>query len=104
MGEKDTIPLLTSNLKQSHQYSSNAFKLQDHILPTKPQANRNRNIVKEEFYSPKFPKYYACLTDRFPMWAPSPESSSSSSTEFHEFHIRAPPPPPLISEIYLGSS
>ncbi len=32
IGEKDTIPLLTETLIQSHQYSSNAFKLQAHIF------------------------------------------------------------------------
>jgi hypothetical protein len=34
MGEKDTIPLLTKTLLQSHQYISNASKLQAHIQPT----------------------------------------------------------------------
>jgi hypothetical protein len=31
MGEKDTIPLLTYTLIQSHQYGSSASKLQAHI-------------------------------------------------------------------------
>jgi hypothetical protein len=49
----------SSNILQTHQYSSCASKLEVHIQPTKPQANPKRNVVCKS--APHQPQYCTYL-------------------------------------------